>query len=100
MLPLQQPFGHDVASQTQAPVFVSHFCPVPHVAHAAPAGPQDPKDSEPNASQVPLVPPLQQPFGHVPALHAQIPLVVSQRPLLHEPHAAPPLPHPDADCEA
>jgi hypothetical protein len=42
---------------------------------------------------------LQQPLGHVVASHEQVPLVVSQRPLLHEVHAAPPAPQSDVDSE-
>jgi hypothetical protein len=42
---------------------------------------------------VPVVPPLQQPSGHVPLLHAQAPVVMSQRPFAHDEHAAPPAPH-------
>jgi hypothetical protein len=43
---------------------------------------------------------LQQPSGHVVASHVQLPLVVSQTPLPHAPHAAPPVPHCAPDCEA
>jgi hypothetical protein len=32
-LPTQQPFGHDVASQTHPPVVVSHRSPAAHTAH-------------------------------------------------------------------
>ena len=45
MFPLQQPAGHEVASQVQTPV-ASQLCPVAHAAHAAPAAPQDVFDSE------------------------------------------------------
>jgi hypothetical protein len=50
--------------------------------------------------QVPETPPAQQPIAQVLASHEQLPLVVSQRPLPQAPQAAPPAPHPLADCEA
>jgi len=37
---LQQPFGHDVASQTHAPWVVSQRWPVAHATQAAPLAPQ------------------------------------------------------------
>ncbi len=43
--PLQQPSGHDVASQTQLPV-VLHSCPCAHALHAAPFAPHDEVDSD------------------------------------------------------
>jgi hypothetical protein len=46
------------------------------------------------------VPPLQQPFGHVLESHEQVPLVVSHSPFEQDVHAAPPLPHFEADSEA
>ena len=45
--PLQQPAGHEVASQTHWPVVVLHSCPVPQAPHAAPPTPQVPLVSEP-----------------------------------------------------
>jgi hypothetical protein len=48
---------------------------------------------------VPLVPPLQQPFGHVIASHVHLPVVVSQTLFGHAAHATPPVPHADADCD-
>jgi hypothetical protein len=48
---------------------------------------------------VPVGPPLQQPFGHVVASHAHVPLVVSQRPFEQTAQAAPPVPHCDAVSE-
>ncbi len=49
-------------------------------------------DSDAYASQVPVRPPTQQPFGQVLTSHEQVPLVVSQTPFEHGPHAAPPVP--------
>jgi hypothetical protein len=49
---------------------------------------------------VPVVPPLQQPFAQVLVSHEHVPLVVSQRPFVQVAHAAPPVPHFVADCEA
>jgi hypothetical protein len=37
--PLQQPSGHDVASQTHCPAL--HLCPGAHAAHFAPPVPQE-----------------------------------------------------------
>jgi hypothetical protein len=42
---------------------------------------------------VPLAPPLQQPLRQVFASHRQVPVLVSQTPLAHTAHAAPPAPH-------
>ena len=100
MLPLQQPFGQDVASQTHWPLFLLHSWVAAHGAHVAPDAPQEPLDSDPYASHVPLVPPLQQPLGQVLASHAQTPVVRSHRLFAQEPHAAPPLPHCEGDCDA
>jgi len=45
-LPLQQPFGHDVASHTQVPLVLLHSSPDVHAAQATPAAPHEPVDSE------------------------------------------------------
>lgn len=100
MLPLQQPFGQELALHTHCPLPVLQVCPVEHVAHFAPPVPHEPNDSDAYASHVPVVPPLQQPFAHVVPSHEQAPLVVSQRPLVQAAHAAPPAPHWLADCAA
>ena len=68
--------------------------------HAAPLVPHDDAVSEEYTSQVPVVPPLQQPPGHVFASHEQVPFVVSHRPAAQLVHAAPPLPHCEVDSEA
>lgn len=44
VLPLQHPFGHDVASQAQLPD--SQACPVAHALQAEPAVPQELADCE------------------------------------------------------
>jgi hypothetical protein len=59
VLPLQQPLGHDVASHTHWPVFLSQSCPDAHARQAAPPVPQEPLDSDAYDSQVPLA--VQQP---------------------------------------
>ena len=99
MPPLQQPLGHEVASQTHFPVAL-HSWPDAHAAQLAPPVPQDDGDSEAYASQVPLTPPLQHPFGQVLASHAQRPLVVSQRLFAQAAHAAPPVPQALLDSAA
>jgi hypothetical protein len=113
--PLQQPSGHDVASQTHAPPLqclpaaqagppLHVHCPLvhalvvigSHAAHVPPLVPHDPVDCEPSASQVPGVPPTQHPVAQVLASQEQVPLVVSQSPLEQVPQLAPPVPHWDA----
>jgi hypothetical protein len=49
---------------------------------------------------VPVVPPLQQPFGHVVPLHAQRPSVVSHKLFAQGAHTEPPAPQSEEDCEA
>ena len=100
MLPLQQPFGQDVASQTHWPLFLLHSWVAAQGAQVAPDTPQEPLDSDAYASHVPLAPPVQQPLGQVLASHAQTPVVRSHRLFAHGPHAAPPLPHCEPVCDA
>jgi hypothetical protein len=93
-LPLQQPVGHVLALQTHTPFVVPlHTCPEGsvHAAHAAPPVPQDEVDCAAYGSHVPVVPPLQQPFGQVVESHEQLPVV--PQPLAQPAHASPPLPH-------
>ncbi len=88
VLPLQQPFGHEVALHTHCPLLVLHIWPVAHAAHAAPPEPQEVFDSLVSASHVE---PLQQP-AHDIVPHEQTPLEqVSPEP--HAAHTAPPVPH-------
>jgi hypothetical protein len=96
VLPAQQPPGQDAASQTHCPLVVLHSCPAPHAEHAALPAPQEPVVSEAYLRHCP--PEVQQPFGHVLASHAHVPLVVSQRPAAHAAHAAPPVPHSAPVC--
>jgi hypothetical protein len=92
-VPLQQPPGQDAALHTHWPVLVLHCCPVAQAPQLAPPVPQELADSDAYGSHVPLVPPLQQPLGHVVASQEHAPLVLSQRPLVQETQAAPPVPH-------
>ena len=113
---MQQPFGHEVASQTHAPplqrwpaghaAFVPHLhSPLVHVlvvvgshwAHVPPLVPHEVVDCEPYASQEPPVPPLQQPAGHVFASQEQVPFVASHSPFGQDAQESPPVPHSDAD---
>lgn len=97
--PLQQPAGHEFASHTHKPVVLSHSRFALHAPHCWPAWPHEAVDSLAYTSQVPAVPPLQQPFGHVLLSHSQTPVVVSQRLLPHGPQAPPPFPHWDGVWE-
>jgi hypothetical protein len=74
--------------------------PPTHEPHVAPLAPHEDVDIEVYDSHVPLTPPLQQPFGQVLVSHEQVPLVRSQRPLLHEAHWVPPVPQLEADSDA
>ena len=93
--PLQQPFAHDEPLQMQVPAFespdVSHTRFVPHGAHVAPAVPQV-APSLAHGTQVPLGPPLQQPFGHDVASHTHWPVELHSVPDGHAAHATPELP--------
>lgn len=66
-LPLQQPLGHDVALQTQAPELL-HCWPVVHPLHAAPPTPHV---AVPDVWHMPLL--SQQPFGQEVASQMHIP---------------------------
>jgi hypothetical protein len=93
---VQQPFGHVVASQEQAPVVVSHS-PAAQVVQAAPWAPQSRADSEAYGTHVA---PLQHPLGHDAGLHPHVPLLVLQYwPPAHAAQMAPPLPQDVLDCE-
>jgi hypothetical protein len=94
--PLQQPLGHELASQTHCPVDVLHSWPVPQAPQVAPFAPQEPLDSEAYASHVPLE--VQHPLGHEVASHWQAPvLVLHSWPEGHTEHVAPLLPHDPVD---
>jgi hypothetical protein len=86
--PLQQPFGHEVASHTHWPVAVLHSVPEGHAAQFAPLEPQEPLFSLPRASQVV---PVQQP-AHAPPPQVHAPIEHAWPPP-HGLHAAPPVPH-------
>jgi hypothetical protein len=92
---VQQPAGHELASQTQTPVVVLHLWPAEHCAHELPPAPQIESPSPlplPRATQLPD--PLQQPLQEVP-LHVHVPVAEQVCPMaaLHAPQAAPPAPH-------
>ncbi len=99
MLPLQQPLGHEAESHTHVPLAL-HAWPVAHAAQLAPAVPHEELDSDAYGSQVPVLPPLQHPLGHVAASHLQEPFVVSQRLFAQAVQAAPPVPHSELDSDA
>jgi len=99
VLPLQQPVGQELELQTHCPVVWLHAWPDAQAEQLAPPVPHEGVDSEAWASQVPVTPPLQQPFGHVVASQEQAPVVVSQSPFTHDVHAAPPLPHIPGDSD-
>jgi hypothetical protein len=89
--PLQQPFGHEVESQTHWPVVLLHSWPDPHAPHVAPPVPQEPFDSTEYASHVPLE--VQQPAGHDVASQTHLPAELHSWPEGHAAHVAPLLPH-------
>src|SRR5579872_4739132 len=90
---VQQPFGHDFASQTHWPVPVLHSWPGPQDEHEAPPVPHDPFDCEAQGSHVPVLP-LQQPMPHEFESQTHCPLpVLHSRPEAHPLQAAPLLPH-------
>lgn len=66
VFPLQQPFGHDVASHVQAPA-VEQLCPDAQLLQATPPLPQVVFDS---VLHWPLL--SQQPLGHEVASHTQL----------------------------
>jgi hypothetical protein len=91
VLPLQQPVGQDVASQTHCPVLLLHSWPEAHAEQLAPPAPHKVFDSDPYGSHVL---PLQQPFGQDDALHTHWPvLVLHCWPEAHPVQLAPPTPH-------
>jgi hypothetical protein len=86
----QQPFGHDVASQTQAPCALQ-VCLAAHGTHMAPFAPHIVADA------VMHWPFAQQPAQlTVPQLQAP---AVQVCPVAHMPHELPPDPHTLSDCD-
>jgi hypothetical protein len=96
VLPLQQPLGHEVASQTQWPLLLLHSWPLAHAVQEAPPAPHAALLSDEYARHVA---PLQHPVEHDPPPQVQDPLVQAS-PVLQAPQAAPPVPHCEVDCEA
>jgi hypothetical protein len=90
VLPAQQPFGHDVASQTQLPVDGLHSCPAAQAAQLAPPVPHEAFDSDAHGTHVF---PRQQPFGHEVASQTHWPVPLHSWPDVHAPQVAPPAPH-------
>jgi len=88
VVPLQQPFGHEVALQTQVPLLVEQVVPVAHDAQAAPDFPHWLMVWLANGTQAV---PLQHPFGQEDALQTQAPFA-QVWPVAQELHAAPPVP--------
>jgi hypothetical protein len=96
VLPLQQPFAHDVALQTHCPVPRLHSCPDAHAPQVAPPVPHDVFDSAAWASHVP---PLQQPAGHEVTSQTHCPPLHSC-PAPHALHVPPEVPHAMSDSLA
>ncbi len=94
-VPLQQP-PHEPPPQLHEPF--EQLSPLPHGAHVAPLVPHDVPDCAEYGSQVPVVPPLQQPFAHEVASHTHWPLALHSSPVAHAAHLAPPAPHVPLDC--
>jgi len=88
VVPLQQPFGHEVALQTQVPLLVEQVVPVAHDAQAAPDFPHWLMVWLANGTQAV---PLQHPFWQEDALQTQAPFA-QVWPVAQELHAAPPVP--------
>jgi len=98
VVPLQQPNGQELASQTHCPMVLSpgvlsHSRPAVHVPYAAPPVPHDVLDSDAYRTHVPVGPPLQQPFGHEVESQTHCPVPLHSCPAGHAAHAAPPAPH-------
>ena len=75
-----------------------HDAPAAHVPHAAPPVPHAAPVCE---GYVTHVSPLQQPVGHDVASQTHLPAVTSHScPSEHEPHAPPPVPHEEFDCDS
>jgi hypothetical protein len=91
VLPLQHPFGHELALQTHSPVDVLHCWPVPQPEQLAPAVPHEGFVSEAHASHTPLD--VQQPCGHEVASQTHCPAALHSCPDGQAPHVAPPAPH-------
>jgi len=93
--PLQQPFGHEVASHTHWPLFLSHSRPLLQAAQVAPLAPQT-APSLVRGVHVPVV--VQQPLQEPPP-HAQTPLVQASPPA-HGWQDPPLVPHDRGPCPA
>ncbi len=92
--PLQHPFGHDVASQTQLPAAL-HSWPAAHGEQLAPALPHDDAVSAANGWHTPAD--VQHPSGHDVASQTQLPAVLHSWPVAQAVQAVPAAPHDVAD---
>jgi hypothetical protein len=90
VLPLQQPLGHELASQVQAAELLAHSWLVPHAPHAAPPVPQELFVCDAYRTHVL---PSQHPFGHEPALHTHCPVPLHAWLVAHVVHVVPAGPH-------
>jgi hypothetical protein len=99
MVPVQQPLGHVLESHAQVPFVLSHR-PLPHALQSVPEAPHCELDSFAYAMQAPLTVAVQQPPEHDAESHTHWPVVLHAWPPLHGPHAAPPVPHAIAFCDA
>ena len=102
VVPLQQPKGQELASQTHcptvlSPAVLSHSWPDTQGPHAAPPVPHEVLDSDAYRTHVPVGPPLQQPVGHDVESHTHCPTPLHSCPDGHAAHAAPPAPHDVSD---
>jgi hypothetical protein len=90
VVPLQQPFGHEVAVQTQLVPSVEQAVPVPHAVHALPPLPQVALAAA--VTHLPFE--SQHPFGHEAASHWHRPVAALHSwPAAQATHCAPDLPH-------
>lgn len=95
VVPLQQPSGHEVASQTHCPCVLLHSLLAGHSSQVAPPAPQEVFVSAASATQEPSS--LQQP-SHVPPPQVHVPVAEQVSPLPHELQVLPPVPHTGVDC--
>ncbi len=91
---MQQPAGHELASQTHVPVVVLQVCPVAHDPHAAPPVPHWPEVCWACCTHVL---PLQQPAGQDAASQTHCPEPLQAWPAAQAAQATPPAPQEPAD---
>jgi hypothetical protein len=92
VVPLQQPVGQEVESQTHWPFALLHSWPDAHAVQLAPAAPHELFDSDPYASHAPAA--VQQPAGQEAASQTHCPVALLHSwPATQALHVAPPAPH-------